>query len=214
MSRPDAPAGPPGLPDPNPRRRIDAIAIGASAGGVQALGSLLPALPAGLATAVFVVLHLPRDQPSLLAKIFGRRCALPVHDAEDKAPVAPGTVYLALPDYHLLIDAGPQLALSADAAIHHSRPSVDALFESAADVYAERLLAIVLTGANDDGAAGLRAVRQAGGLTVVQDPATAYAAQMPEAAIALAAPDRVLTLEQIAALLADPGRGFTDNPRP
>ncbi|MEO6407332.1 MAG: chemotaxis protein CheB [Burkholderiaceae bacterium] len=191
-------------------RDFDAIAIGASAGGVQALGVLLPALPAHLRAAVFTVLHLPARQPSLLVQIFAKRCALPVCEATDKMPVAAGTLYFAPPDYHLLIDAGPQLALSTDAAIHHSRPSIDALFESAADIYAERLLAILLTGANEDGAAGLLAVREAGGTTLVQDPATAQSPQMPAAAVALGAAGHILPLDAIAALLAR----LADNPPP
>ena len=182
-------------------RRFDAIAIGTSAGGVEALSRLLPALPKGLGAAVFVVLHLPRHRPSLLAEIFAPRCALPVREALDKEPVQPGTVYLAPPDYHLLVDAGPQIALSTDEPVHYSRPSVDVLFESAADVYGAWLLGIILTGGNEDGAAGLAAVRRAGGMTLVQQPAEALAPQMPAAALALGPADRVATLEEMARFL-------------
>lgn len=182
-------------------RRFDAIAIGTSAGGVEALSRLLPALPKGLGAAVFVVLHLPRHRPSLLAEIFAPRCALPVREALDKEPVQPGTVYLAPPDYHLLVDAGPQIALSTDEPVHYSRPSVDVLFESAADVYGARLLGIILTGGNEDGAAGLAAVRRAGGMTLVQQPAEALAPQMPAAALARGPADRVATLEEMARFL-------------
>ena len=182
-------------------RRFDAIAIGTSAGGVEALSRLLPALPKGLDAAVFVVLHLPRHRPSLLAEIFAPRCALPVREALDKEPVQPGTVYLAPPDYHLLVDAGPQIALSTDEPVQYSRPSVDVLFESAADVYGARLLGIILTGGNEDGAAGLAAVRRAGGMTLVQQPAEALAPQMPAAALALGPADRVATLEEMARFL-------------
>jgi two-component system chemotaxis response regulator CheB len=182
-------------------RLFDAIAIGTSAGGVEALSRLLPALPKGLGAAVFVVLHLPRHRPSLLAEIFAPRCALPVREALDKEPVQPGTVYLAPPDYHLLVDAGPQIALSTDEPVHYSRPSVDVLFESAADVYGARLLGIILTGGNEDGAAGLAAVRRAGGMTLVQQPAEALAPQMPAAALALGPADRVATLEEMARFL-------------
>jgi two-component system chemotaxis response regulator CheB len=182
-------------------RRFDAIAIGTSAGGVEALSRLLPALPKGLGAAVFVVLHLPRHRPSLLAEIFAPRCALPVREALDKEPVQPGTVYLAPPDYHLLVDAGPQIALSTDEPVHYSRPSVDVLFESAADVYGARLLGIILTGGNEDGAAGLAAVRRAGGMTLVQQPEEALAPQMPAAALARGPADRVATLEEMARFL-------------
>jgi two-component system chemotaxis response regulator CheB len=119
----------------------------------------------------------------------------------DKAPVEPGTVYFAPPDYHLLIDRGPSIALSADDLVNFSRPSVDVLFESAADVYKERLLGIILTGASRDGAAGLDAVASAGGLTVVQDPATAESRIMGEAAVRRRKPDLVLSLPDIARLL-------------
>lgn len=180
---------------------LAAVVIGASAGGIEALSVLLPALPAGSQACVLVVLHLPRDRPSLLAEIFGPKCALPVKEAEDKEPLLPGTVYFAPPDYHLLVEPGPSVALSADAPVHYSRPSVDVLFESAADVFGPRLLGIILTGANQDGSAGLAAVRRAGGYTAVQSPDTAQAALMPQSAIAGHKPDAVAPLVELAALL-------------
>jgi two-component system, chemotaxis family, protein-glutamate methylesterase/glutaminase len=183
------------------RARIDGIVIGASAGGVQALSELLPALPADSRAAVFVVLHLPRDKPSLLVEVFSRKCALEVREAQDKEPVVPGTVYFAPPNYHLLVDTGPQLALSADDLVHHSRPSIDVLFESAADIYRERLLGIILTGANEDGAEGLAAVHDAGGITVVQEPQTAQSSLMILSALELRSPDLVLPLGGIAELM-------------
>lgn len=183
-------------------QRIQAVVVGASAGGVEALSVLLPVLSAQGGLAVFVVLHLPRDRRSLLSSIFSRECRVPVLEAEDKQPVVPGTVYFAPPDYHLLIETGPALALSVDDPVNYSRPSIDVLFESAADVYRERLMAIVLTGANQDGSRGLAAVQAAGGVTVVQDPATAQSSSMPRAALERVAADFVLNLEQIAALLA------------
>jgi two-component system chemotaxis response regulator CheB len=189
-------------------RRIEAIVIGASAGGIEALSALLPALPIGLRAAVFIVLHLPRERPSLLVEVFTPRCALPVREAQDKEPVEAGTVYFAPPDYHLLLDDGPQLALSADEPVHFSRPSIDVLFESAADVYADRLLGIILTGASEDGASGLEAVHRAGGATVVQQPESAQAPLMVQSALRRSPVDRVLTLDEIAGLLrtlAGPG---------
>jgi two-component system, chemotaxis family, protein-glutamate methylesterase/glutaminase len=151
------------------------------------------------------VLHLPRDRPSLLVDIFRRKCVLNVREAEDKEPVAPGTVYFAPNNYHLLLERGPQLALSVDDLVHHSRPSIDVLFESAADVYRNRLLGILLTGANEDGALGLATIHGAGGITVVQDPATAHSRQMVAAALRLSTPDHVLPLQGIASLLATLG---------
>jgi len=133
------------------KERIDAIVVGGSAGAVEALAILLPALPRHLQAAVFIVLHLPREHPSLLVEIFRSKCSLPVKEAEDKEPVQAGTVYFAPPDYHLLLDRGPQLSLSVDEPVHFSRPSVDVLFESAADLYGARLMGIILSGANADG---------------------------------------------------------------
>jgi two-component system chemotaxis response regulator CheB len=181
-------------------RAVDAIVIGASSGGVEALSVLLPSLPARLRLPVFVVLHLPPDRPSRLADIFSRKCAVPVREAEDKLPVEAGTVYFAPPDYHLLLDVGPTLALSADEAVNYSRPSIDVLFESARDIYGHRLLAMLLTGASHDGAAGIHAIRFAGGCAVVQRPDTAQAPLMPESALKRGPVDFVLTLEEIAAL--------------
>jgi len=181
--------------------QIEAVVIGASAGGIEALSVVLPALPPTVGVPVFIVVHLPRDKPSVLADIFGRKCALPVREAQDKEAVAGGTIYFAPANYHLLLDAGPQLALSADDPVHHSRPSVDVLFESAAEIYKDRLLGIILTGANEDGALGLAAVHDAGGITMVQEPATATAPSMVLAAMKLRPVDWVLPLEKIADVL-------------
>ena len=181
--------------------RVDAIVIGASAGGVEALMALLPALSVAFRIPIVIVLHLPRDRPSLLAQIFVQKCALPVCEAADKEPVRPGTVYFAPPDYHLLIDAGPCLALSADELVNYSRPSIDVLFESAADVYGARLLGIILTGANEDGAEGLAAIHAAGGVTIVQQPDSAQVKQMVAAALNRNPASLVLDLQGISAVL-------------
>jgi len=186
---------------------IEAIAIGASAGGIDALAQLLPMLPADARLAVFVVVHLPSSQPSLLTEIFQSKCALRVQEAEDKQMVEPGTLYFAPPDYHLLLDPGPQLALSADPPVHFSRPAIDALFESAAEVYGKALLGIVLTGASEDGANGLLAIHQAGGATLVQRPSEAATPAMPLYAIQRCPAARVLSLEEMGMLLQDLARG-------
>lgn len=182
--------------------RVDAVVIGASAGGVEALGQILPAFSASLTVPVVVVLHLPQQRPSLLVEVFTPKCRCAVVEAQDKEPLKAGTVYFAPPDYHLLVDQGPQLALSADPEVNFSRPSIDVLFESAADVFGERLAAVVLSGANSDGAEGVRAVRRAGGVVIVQQPDTAMARAMVDAAIAAAHPDAVLTVAGIAASLS------------
>jgi two-component system chemotaxis response regulator CheB len=183
------------------RTRIEGVVIGASAGGVEALAVLLPALPASLRAAVFIVLHLPRERPSLLVEIFQKRCVVPIREADDKEPVAPGTVYFAPPDYHMLVEKDRQIALSTDEPLHYSRPSIDVLFESAADAYGRQLMGIILTGANEDGAVGLRAVHDAGGVTVVQQPDSAKAPVMVVSALRRGPVDFVLSLPEIADLL-------------
>jgi two-component system chemotaxis response regulator CheB len=185
----------------NLQGRIEAVVIGASAGGVEALNELLPALPATFRPALLIVLHLPRDRPSLLVEIYEKRCALPIREADDKEPVEPGTVYFAPPDYHMLVEKSRQIALSTDEPVHFSRPSVDVLFESAADVYGERLLGIILTGANQDGAAGLHAIHRAGGVTVVQQPDSAKVPLMVVSALQRNPADFILSLPEIGELL-------------
>lgn len=182
--------------------RIDAIAIGGSAGGFDAVTTLLELLPAPFVPAIFVVLHIPSDRPSQLASVFAARCRLPVREALDKESIEPGTVYVAPPDYHLLVEQEGILALSQDAPVAFSRPSIDVMFESAALAYGPRLLGIVLSGANEDGAAGLATIRGAGGRAWVQDPDEASAAAMPTAAIRSAGPELVLPLREMGQRLA------------
>jgi two-component system, chemotaxis family, protein-glutamate methylesterase/glutaminase len=184
-------------------RRVAALAIGCSAGGVDALCQLLPALAPACGIPVFVVMHLPRERPSRLVDVFTNKCHLPVSEAEDKQPIEAGRVYFAPPDYHLLIDDGPRLALSVDDLVHFSRPAVDVLFESAADVYGPELLAAVLSGANEDGAAGLAAVERAGGVTLIQRPDSAVASAMPLAAQRAAPGSIALDLAEMAGLLRE-----------
>ncbi len=177
---------------------IDAIVIGASAGGIKALIPILQALPTNFAPAVLVVLHLPPEPPSLLPQLFARYCKLPLKEAEDKENICSGTVYLAPANYHLLVEPEKTLALSVDEPEHYSRPSIDLLFESAAYAYRQRLLSIVLTGASADGTQGVVAVRQFGGQAWVQDPAEAEARIMPASALAKAGADRVLSIHDMA----------------
>lgn len=177
------------------------LAVGASAGGIEAVTVLLRALPADFRIPVVIVLHLPPNRDSLLPELFGRHCALPVKEAEDKEPVQAGTVYIGPPDYHLLLEPGGHFSLSCDPPLNFSRPSLDLLFESAAMAYRDRLLAIQLTGASADGAAGLKTARQLGGEVWVQDPDEAQASIMPLAAIRQAGADKVLRLDGMAALL-------------
>ena len=176
---------------------FEVIVVGASAGGVSALQQLLAVLPADLPMPVLVVLHLPRDRPSRIADLLGLRCPLTVREAEDKQPLAPGTVTFAPPDYHLLVESRSTLALSVDAPVLFSRPAIDPLFESAAEVFGSGVLAILLTGASNDGSAGVAAVRSAGGQAWIQSPDDAYSPIMPAAALAHAGADAVLTLTSL-----------------
>ena len=182
-------------------RALDAIVVGGSAGGVEALSELLPVLPAKRGLSVFVVLHQPRDRSSLLPELFASRCALTVCEPDDKQAIEADCIYFAPSDYHMLVDVGPQISLSADELVHFSRPSIDVLFESAADVYGARLLAIVLSGGNADGADGARAVHDAGGVVIVQDPRTARVPVMPQSALDRVTPDAVLPVAGISMLL-------------
>lgn len=182
------------------------VVIGASAGGMEALGTLLPALPPDFALAVLLVVHLRSDIPSLLAQTLAVRCRLPVLEPDDKQPIDAGHVYVAPSGYHMLVEPTCTLSLSTEAPVRFSRPSIDVLFESAAWVYGERVLGVLLSGANDDGARGLEAVRAAGGVGWAQRPGTAQAPEMPRAAIERHAVDDVLELPAMAACLAQLSR--------
>jgi two-component system chemotaxis response regulator CheB len=155
-----------------------------------------------LRASVIVVLHLPADHDSRLPEVFAARTALPVREAVARAPVEPGTLYFAPPGYHLLVEHDHTFALNCDEPVLYSRPSIDVLMQSCADAWGERLAAMVLTGANEDGAAGLAAVAAAGGLTAVQDPAEALHPTMPQAALDAARPDFVLPLQGLSDLIA------------
>lgn len=180
--------------------------IGASAGGVEALGTLVSGLPADLPAAVFVVLHVLPTGRSVLSRILERQSQLRVRPARDGEPIEHGRIYVALPDHHLLIDAN-RVRLTRDPSEKGHRPAVDALFRSAARAYGPRVLGIVLSGALDDGAAGLKAIGENGGGAIVQDPADALYASMPSAALRGAPDARVVPIadmaEAVCAMTAD-----------
>ena len=182
-------------------RTTEAIVIGASAGGVNALIQVLPALPRGYRLPIVVVLHVRSGRQNQLVDVFQQRVQVPVREAGDKEDIIPGTLYFAPAGYHLLLENGRSFSLSCDAPLHFARPAIDITMESAADVYGSRLAGMLLTGANDDGAQGMAAIGKAGGLTVVQDPEEANVGVMPLEAIRVRQPDLVLPLEQIKQLL-------------
>lgn len=182
-------------------RRIEAVVIGGSAGGVDALVALLPALPRGFALPVFCILHLPGGRDSRLAEIFSERLPVPVREAADKEEIAPGTVYFAGSGYHLSVERDFTFSLSCEPPVAFARPAIDVLMESAADAYGPGLAGILLTGANHDGAEGMAAIHAGGGFTVVQDPQDAQVPTMPQEALRRFTPHLVLPLAAIHALL-------------
>jgi two-component system chemotaxis response regulator CheB len=173
---------------------------------LDALRSIVTALPAGFPIPIAVVVHVPPDRRSYLSEVLAARSAVRVKEAEDKEPLAPGTIYLAPPNYHLLIERKRRFSLSVDDLVHYSRPSIDVLFDSAAWAYGPALAGVLLTGANEDGARGMVSIRNAGGTTIVQAPETAEAPTMPEAALRLGRADQVFSPADIGAFLARLGR--------
>ncbi len=189
------------------KRRPRAIVIGASAGAIDALGKILPMLRDPMLVPVIVVVHLSPRQPSLLPSIFQSATPLRVREPVDKEPVDGGTIWFAPSDYHLLVEKSRVFSFSTGTPVNFSRPSIDVLFASAADAFGAELCGVVLTGANEDGAEGVRAIREGGGIVVVQDPGTAEAAVMPRAAIAATEPDMIGSPSKIGEFLATFLRG-------
>ncbi|MFH0996295.1 MAG: chemotaxis protein CheB [Pseudomonadota bacterium] len=181
----------------------EAVAVGVSTGGLDALKRILPGLPDNYPMPMFIVYHIHKTSDDYMVRHLNEISRLWVKQAEDKESIKPSVVYMAPPDYHLLIEWDGTIALSTSERVNYTRPSIDVLFETAADVYGEKLIGIILTGANNDGSDGVRKIKAKGGLVVVQDPETAQMDTMPKAAIAAAAPDLILSLEEIAAFLCD-----------
>ena len=177
------------------------IAVGASWGGLDAVSELLETLPAELETPIVLVQHRSADsQRRGLENLLDLRTSRTVCEAGDKQRIEPRHVYVAPPDYHLLVEEG-SLALSVDERVQYARPSIDVLFDSVADAYAERAIGVVLTGANEDGAAGLARIKERGGVAIVQDPNDAVRATMPAAAIAATSADAIIPLTEIGPFL-------------
>jgi two-component system chemotaxis response regulator CheB len=186
--------------------RFDIVALAASAGGIGALGKVLGEFPAGFRVPVLVVQHLDRRHETVIANVLARRTALRVKLAEADEHIVAGTVYVAPPNRHLLVDAAGVLSLTGSELVHFVRPSADLLFESVAGAYGQRAVATVLSGTGQDGAMGLAAVKARGGTTIVQDPASAEFSGMPEAVVAAGPVDFVLPLDEIGAVI----RGLID----
>jgi two-component system, chemotaxis family, protein-glutamate methylesterase/glutaminase len=180
--------------------RKDIIVAGGSAGAVEALGLLVEGLPSDLDAALLVVIHVPPQSPGRLVEILQRRTVLPVTRARDDDAIEPGHVYVAPPDHHLVVEEG-RMQLTRAAPEHHNRPAIDPLFRSAALAFGPRAIAVVLSGRLNDGAAGLHAVKQLGGTTVVQDPDDALHPDMPRNALAATTVDHVATAAELGELL-------------
>jgi two-component system chemotaxis response regulator CheB len=181
---------------------FEIVVVGTSVGGLKALQTLLSGLPDRFHVPVVIVQHRGKDSEIGLCDFLGRSSRLPISEPEDKETILPGHAYLAPRDYHLLVENG-SFALSTDSAVSFARPSIDVLFESAAEIYQERTIGVVLTGANRDGARGVTAIKLQGGLALVEDPALAACREMPDAAIAATEVDRILSLEEIGPFLGN-----------
>ncbi len=179
----------------------DLVCIGASWGGLKAVGQVLAGLPTAFDLPIAIAQHRhPDSPPETLAELLAAKAKRPVLDVEDKMPIESRHVYIAPPNYHLLVERG-SFALSVDEHIQFARPSVDVLFETAADAYGAGVIGIILTGANADGALGLARIKSAGGVALIQDPAGAARRAMPDAAIAATVADAVLPVEEIASFV-------------
>lgn len=181
----------------------EAIVMGASAGGLEALREIISMLPADFPAPVLVVSHIAPTSQTGLVDCLSSISAIKIKEAEAGELIKPGTIYFAPPAYHLLIERDRTLSLSVDPRVNYSCPSIDVLFESAADAYADTLIGVILTGANEDGSEGLRLIKDRGGLTVVQNPLTAKSPFMPQSALSIVKADFVADLEDIAPLLLE-----------
>jgi two-component system chemotaxis response regulator CheB len=189
-------------PDQIISQRPEIVVVGGSAGAVEVLQRLTSSLTRSFRPAMVVVLHLPPDSKGVLHELLGGALRPPMKIAEDKEPIVPGTIYFATSGYHLLVESGGTFALSLDEPVHFSRPAIDVLFDTAAEAYGKRALGVILSGANSDGAGGLRSICEAGGATVVQDPVSAGAQIMPDAALKVCPGSYVAAPGAIADLLA------------
>ena len=181
--------------------RYRAIVIGSSTGGMEALKIILEVLPKDFPVPILIAQHISPHSDNYLAKFLDNACKVSVREAEEKEKAIPGHVYLAPPNYHLLVEKDGFISLSVEARVSYARPSIDVLFESAAEAYKGGLIGIVLTGANSDGSKGLKRIKECRGLTIVQDPNTAQAEAMPRAAIGATNVDHIMPLTEIGQLL-------------
>ncbi|MCP5048985.1 MAG: chemotaxis protein CheB [bacterium] len=183
------------------RSRYSCIAIGVSSGGMNALSTIIPIFPRSFPVPVIIVQHISPQSDNYMTRYLDNLSELKVKEVDEKEKIIPGFVYTAPPNYHVLVEEDGTFSLSVEDRINFARPSVDVLFESAADIYGSRLVGVVLTGANNDGSKGLKKIKEQGGLTIVEDPATAEVDGMPAAAAAAVKVDYILPLEEIGPFL-------------
>lgn len=183
------------------QQQFAAIVMGSSAGGIKALSTVLESLPQNFPLPIIIVQHLHPNSNGYLVHILSAKCALRVKQAEEKEYIIDGVVYLAPPNYHLLIEEDRTFSLSLEERVNFSRPSIDVLFESAVYAYRHQLIGVILTGANSDGSSGLKKIKQVGGYAIVQDPDTAEAEAMPRSAIMATQVDKILPLDNIGSHL-------------
>jgi len=181
--------------------QYEAIVIGVSSGGMSALKYIFSALPAGFSTPIIIVQHINSNSDNEWIKLLNNKSNLTVKEADEKEKIVSGTAYIAPSNYHLLIEKDKTFSLTIDERVNFARPSIDVLFESAAEAYKNKLIGIVLTGSNNDGAKGIKCIKELGGLAIIQDPETAESSIMPASAIAAILPDYILSLEKIVQLL-------------
>ena len=179
----------------------EAIVIGVSSGGLKAMKVMFSILPKDFNTPIIIVQHISSRSDNQWIKLLNDKCNLYLEEADEKEKIRNGKVYIAPPNYHLLIEKDKTFSLTIDERVNFARPSIDVLFESAAEAYKNKLIGVVLTGSNNDGTNGIKRIKELGGLTIVQDPETAESSYMPASAIAAVKPDYILSLEEITDLL-------------
>ena len=181
--------------------RYEAIVIGVSSGGMKAMKIMFSLLPENFSTPIIIVQHINAHSDNQWIKLLNDKSNLPIKEADEKEQIEKGNVYIAPPNYHLLIEKDKTFSLTIDERVNYARPSIDVLFESAAEAYKNKLIGVILTGSNNDGTKGMKRIQECGGLTIVQDPATAESNYMPASVIAAMQVDYVLPLNGIIALL-------------
>ena len=182
------------------KNKIKAVVIGGSAGAIDVLTRLFPEIPAGFPVPIMIVIHLPADKKSIVAQLLDEKSAVTVKEVSDKETVKAGSAYVAPPDYHMLAERDGTLSLSVEEPVLYSRPSIDVLFETAADAYGDGLLGVILSGANEDGAKGAKKIVQKGGAVIVQSPDEAQSKMMPKSAIRTVPNSHVKTMDEMIAL--------------